>query len=182
MDLGQFCLLFTDVSQASGSVLGGKCLQWKREGTEGREEDARERKEKEKWADHLLLSYPVFHLWNGTPSLMAPSVSHSVVSDFVTPWTVAHQAPLSMEFSRQGSWSGMPFPSPGDLPDPGTEPGSPALQANSLPSEPSGKPLPNIITSDSKGNPNPTQIRIFKRQPSWGWKSQTRKTQFPTQV
>ena len=49
-----------------------------------------------------------------------------------TPQTVAHQAPLSMGFSRQEYWSGLPSPSPGDLPDPGTEPGSPALQADSL--------------------------------------------------
>ena len=55
---------------------------------------------------------------------------------FVTPWTVAYEAPLSMEFSRQEYWSGLPYPSPGDLPDPGIEPGSPALQADSLPSEP----------------------------------------------
>ena len=53
----------------------------------------------------------------------------------VTPQTVAHQAPLSMGFSRQEYWSGLPSPSPGDLPDPGTEPGSPALQADSLPIE-----------------------------------------------
>ena len=58
----------------------------------------------------------------------------------VTPWTVARQAPLSVGFSRQEYWSGLPFPSPGDLPDPGIEPGSPALQADSLPSEPPGKP------------------------------------------
>ena len=51
---------------------------------------------------------------------------------FATPWTVAHQAPLSMRFSRPGYWSGSPFPSPGDLPNPGIEPGSPALQADSL--------------------------------------------------
>ena len=57
---------------------------------------------------------------------------------FATPWTVAHQAPPSMEFSRQEYWSGLPFPSPGDLPDPGIEPGSPALQADALPSEPPG--------------------------------------------
>ena len=56
-----------------------------------------------------------------------------------TPWTVAHQAPLFMEFSRQEYWSGLPFPSPRDLPNPGMEPGSPALQADSLPTEPSGK-------------------------------------------
>ena len=52
---------------------------------------------------------------------------------FTTPQTVAHQAPLSMGFPRQENWSGLPSPSPGDLPDPGIEPGSPALQADSLP-------------------------------------------------
>ena len=56
----------------------------------------------------------------------------------VTPWTVACQAPLSMGFSRQEYW--LPFPSPGDLPDPGIEPGSPALQADSLLTELQGKP------------------------------------------
>ena len=56
------------------------------------------------------------------------------------PWTVAHQAPLFLEFSRQEYWSGFPFPSPADLPNPGIKPGYPALQANSLPSEPPGKP------------------------------------------
>jgi len=56
-----------------------------------------------------------------------------------TPWTVARQAPLSMGFSRQECWSGLPFPSPGDLPNPGIELGSPALQADALSSEPPGK-------------------------------------------
>ena len=59
---------------------------------------------------------------------------------FAIPWTVAHQAPLSMGFSRQGYWSGLPFPSPGDLPDPGIKPSSPAMQADALTSEPPGKP------------------------------------------
>ena len=68
------------------------------------------------------------------------SVSCSVVSNSVTPWTIAHQIPLSMGFSRQEYWSGLPCPSPGDLPDPGTEPGSSILQADSLLSEPPGKP------------------------------------------
>ena len=63
------------------------------------------------------------------------------VSCSATPWTVAHQAPLSMEFSRQEYWSGLPFPSSGDLPRPGIEPRSPALQADSLLSEPPGRPL-----------------------------------------
>ena len=58
---------------------------------------------------------------------------------FATPWTVVYQAPQSMEFSRQEYWSGLPFPSPGHLPDSGIEPGSPALQADALLSEPPGK-------------------------------------------
>ena len=59
---------------------------------------------------------------------------------FATPWTAAYQVPLSMGFSRQEWWSGLPFPSPGDLPYPGIKPGSPTLQADTLPSEPPGKP------------------------------------------
>ena len=55
---------------------------------------------------------------------------------FATPWTVAYQAPLSMGFSRPECWSGLLFPSPGDLPNPGTEPSSPALPADALSSEP----------------------------------------------
>ena len=70
--------------------------------------------------------------------------SLSRVQLFATPWTVACQAPPSMGFSKQGSWSGMPFPSPGDLPNPGIELGSPALKADSLPTEPPGKPLTTV--------------------------------------
>ena len=66
--------------------------------------------------------------------------SLSRVRLFVTPWTVAYKAPPSMGFSRQEYWSGLPFPSPGDLPNPGTEPRSPVLQADSLLSKPPGKP------------------------------------------
>ena len=58
-------------------------------------------------------------------------VSRSVMSDSVTSWTQAHQTTLSMEFSMQEYWSGLPFPSPGNLPDPGMELRSPALQADS---------------------------------------------------
>ena len=65
--------------------------------------------------------------------------SFSHVQLFVTPWTVTYQAPWSMRFSRQEYWSRLPFPSPGNLPDSGTEPRSPASQANALPSEPPGK-------------------------------------------
>ena len=67
--------------------------------------------------------------------------SLSRVRLFVTPWTVAYKAPLFMDFSRQEYWSRLPFPSPRDLPDPGIEPGSPALQVDALPSEPPGKSL-----------------------------------------
>ena len=58
--------------------------------------------------------------------------THSSILAWKIPWTVAHQAPLSMGFRRQEYWSGWPLPPPGDLPDPGIEPGSPALQADSL--------------------------------------------------
>ena len=67
--------------------------------------------------------------------------SLSRVRLFATPWTVAYQGPLSMGFSRQEYWSGLPFPSPGYLPNPGIEPRSSALQADALPSEPPGKPI-----------------------------------------
>ena len=63
---------------------------------------------------------------------------------FVTPWTVSHQAPLSMKFSRQEYWSGLPFPSPGDLCKPGIKPTSPALQADSLPLSHLGSPSVTI--------------------------------------
>ena len=72
--------------------------------------------------------------------------SLSRVRLFATLWTVAHQAPPSMGFSRQESWSGLSFPSPGDLPDPGIEPQSPTLQADALTSEPPGKPPGVCIT------------------------------------
>ena len=65
--------------------------------------------------------------------------SLSCVWHFAAPWTLAYQAPLSMGFSRQEYWSGLPFPSPGDLPKPGIEPRSPTLQGDALSSEPSGK-------------------------------------------
>ena len=73
---------------------------------------------------------------------------------FATPWTVAYQAPLSMGFSRQEYWSGLPFPSPGDLPHPGVELESPALQADSLLSEPPGNPIYTELAS------NPTSLGL----------------------
>ena len=68
-------------------------------------------------------------------------ITHSVMSDSATPWSAVHQASLSMGFPRQEYWSGLPFPSPGHLPNPGIKPASPTLQADSLPSAPPGKPV-----------------------------------------
>ena len=74
----------------------------------------------------------------------------SRVQLFETLWTVAYQAPLSMGFSRQEYWNGLPFPSPGDLPHPGIKLRSPALQADALTSEPPGEPftlnLPKLLS------------------------------------
>ena len=83
-----------------------------------------------------IVSKTLYHLsHHGSPKVK----SLSRVRLFATPWTVAHQAPPSMGFSRREYWSGVPFPSLGDLPDPGIEPRSPALQAEALTSEPPGK-------------------------------------------
>ena len=79
---------------------------------------------------------------NGDYNSECVCVSHSVMSD--TSWPMDCQAPLSVEFSRKEYWSGLPCPSPGDLPDRGIEPGSPKLQADALPSEPPGKPKWNL--------------------------------------
>ena len=65
-------------------------------------------------------------------------------NSFAIPWTVAHQAPLSIRFLRQEYWSGLPFPSPGDLPDQGIKPASPALAGRFFTTEPPGKPILNI--------------------------------------
>ena len=64
----------------------------------------------------------------------------------MTPWTVNHQAPLFIELSKQEYWSVFPFPSPGNLPNPGIKSGSTELQADYLPSEPLGKPLSSAST------------------------------------
>ena len=82
--------------------------------------------------------FPFILSWSEVKSL-------SRVRIFSTPWTIAYQAPPSMRFSRQEYWSGLPFPSPGDLSDPGIEPGCPALQADTLTSEPPGKPIYIIL-------------------------------------
>ena len=91
------------------------------------------------WNDNPLVAGPLTRQmcqmmpnWGGLESESEVAQSCPTLCD---PWTVAHQAPPSMGFSRQEYWSALPFPSPGDLPVPGIKPGSPALQADSLPSE-----------------------------------------------
>ena len=79
----------------------------------------------------------------------------------VTPWAVARQAPLSMEFSRQEYWNGLFCPSLGELPNPGIKPGSPALQADCLPSEPPGKPRRKLSTTYSKHVSVSEQVVLF---------------------
>ena len=94
--------------------------------------------------------------------ICACMLSHfSLFRFFVTLWTVAHQAPRSMGFPRQEYWSGLPFPPPGDLPDPGTErtsPASPALQADSLSTEPPGKLL--IVAKNRRLTPEESSVCI----------------------
>ena len=73
--------------------------------------------------------------------------SHSVVSNSATPWIIAHQAPLSMESSGQEYWNGLPFPFPGDLLNPRIKSRSPAIQEDSSPSQPPGKPKMKVLVA-----------------------------------
>ena len=94
--------------------------------------------------------------------------SLSRVQLFATPWTVAYQAPPSMEFSRQEYWSGVTFPSPGDLPNSGIKPGYPTLQADALTSEPPGKPKQITciqITKSSKTKKIYIKLALFPISP-----------------
>ena len=80
----------------------------------------------------------MYYLWEWEWSESEIAQSCPTLCDPMDSWSVAHRASPSMEFSRQEYWSGLPFPSPGDLPDPGIKPGSPSLRADALPSEPPG--------------------------------------------
>ena len=90
----------------------------------------------------FLYSWCLEHgiIWWNSNKMKVKVKSLSRVWLFATPWMVAYQAPWSMGFSRQEHWRGLPFPSPGDLPNPGIEPGSLALEADALQSEPLEKP------------------------------------------
>ena len=85
-----------------------------------------------------------------------------------TPWTVACQAPLSMGFSRQEYWSGLPFPSPGGLPNPGIEPWSPAFQADSFPTELQGKCFSNLVKFCMTQPLNPVAFYLLWSPPASG--------------
>ena len=125
----------------------------------------------------LLLLRTPFHLdaynimihqtWIPHPmSLHCAALSH--VQLFATPWTVAHQAPLSTGFSRQEYWSGLPFPSPGDLPDPGIQPtslASPALVGGFCTTEPPAHKSIHILQEyKQKGNLNALEWWVFERR------------------
>ena len=97
-------------------------------------------------------------LWWGLCVLVAHCVQF-----FATPWTIAHQALLSMGFPRQERWSGLPFPSPGDFPDPGVKPRSPVLQANSLLSEAPGSPQWGLLRGLNVIMPD----RLFQQRAAW---------------
>ena len=87
---------------------------------------------------------------------------------FANPWIVANQTPRSMEFSRQKYWNGLPFPSPGDLPNPGIKPKSPALRADSLAAELSGKPLK--IKTTVKISQFSNTFKVMHTPKFQGWK------------
>ena len=138
-------------------------------------------------SNHFILCHPLHLLPSIFPSIRVFSnesygggggLVAKLCLTLVAPWTVAHQAPLSMGFSRQEYWSGLPFPSPGDLPNPGIEPESPAVQADSLPTELWGKPqwvyrwlhfslLPSLIAIVQKLNEvslRAKTVRISKQE------------------
>ena len=98
------------------------------------------------------------------------SIGHSGVSDSLRPRGLYCQAPLALEFSWQEEWSGLPFLSPGDLPDLGIQPGSPALQAESLPCEPAGEPSMNELTVLEISHPcgrRKSTMALKTSAPSW---------------
>ena len=124
------CIAFTCPSSPTGMTQSslGRCFAGELRDTEPRE------------STDLYQTASKAHLWPKSYIVVVVVLSLSCVRLFATLWTIGHQAPLSMGFSRQEYWSRLPFPSPGDLPNSGTEPMSPALQAGSLPLSHLGSP------------------------------------------
>ena len=142
---------------------------------------------------HLQFAAWKFESWTADQKISPPLSSQNwtelkhlfrCIQLFATPKTVALQAPLSMGFSRQEYWSGVPFPSPGDLPNPGIKPRSPTLQADSLLSEPRGKPSHHIIhihtwerslqesrSLKGHGCPGVPQTTLWMRKFDLAWKN-----------
>ena len=123
--------------------------------------------QRREWGKYVPFYRPEY-IANYSLCLHAQSLSH--VWLFGTPRTVACQAPLSMDFSRQEYWSGLPFPSPGGLPNPGIDLGFPTLQADSLPSELPGRPIttlniPKSIQLNIKGYLSCFQLCYYEN----GW-------------
>ena len=121
-----------------------------------------------------IVEKKIFFLLLPSSKITADTVSFGVhaqllscVQLFTTPWTVSCQAPLSLGFSRQEYWSGLPFPFPGSLPDPGikpTSPGSPALAGVFITTEPPWKPgLHSVLEIDSAEMEFPSQLKILKK-------------------
>ena len=102
--------------------------------------------------------------------------SLSRVRLFATPWTIAYQASPSLGFSRQEYWSGLPFPSPGDLPNPEIEPGSPVLQADALPSEPPGKSSPRKRNTKKKNVCLRRSYKSLRKEEKWKAKKKGKDT------
>ena len=118
-----------------------------------------------KFTFHVLLNPGLENLEHYFASVWVSIVkSLSRVRLFATPWTVAYQASPSMGFSRQEYWSGLPFPSPGDLPDPGIKPGFPALEADALTSEPPGKTVERIFPQLLLSK---VLFSFWNKQPQW---------------
>ena len=109
----------------------------------------------------FLMTWP-----GGDQRLYCCFIAKSYPTLLQTPWTVACQTPLSRAFPKQEYWSGLPFPSSGDLPDPGIKPVSPALQADSLPLNHQGSsmvPLDKRITRDKKGSSQEHEVFSSRR-------------------
>ena len=138
-------LLFQSIRGINLCLLKKK-KEGKKEGKEGYRNELRKKGKKEKKMQTALLISHISVFPRSRPIVVVESLSH--VWFFVTPWTVSHQVPLAMEFSRQEYWSGLSFPSPGTLPDRGIELESPALAGGFFTTDISGKPSRPVPLSE----------------------------------